>query len=81
MAKAILIQNMDDKCNEAINKKRAQLLLEGKDFKKSEVVVEILHEWLECKILYRLHFMEIVFFNPDPSWPNDAPGSNQIFYY
>ena len=51
MAKAILIQNMDDKCNEAINKKRAQLLLEGKDFKKSEVVVEILHEWLECKIL------------------------------
>jgi hypothetical protein len=49
MAKAILIQNMDDKCNQAINKKRAELLLEGKDFKKSEVVVEILHEWLNTK--------------------------------
>jgi hypothetical protein len=49
MAKAILIQNMDDKCNQAINKKRAELLLEGKDFKKSEVVVEILHEWLDAK--------------------------------
>ena len=49
MAKAILIQNMDDKCNQAINKKRAELLLQGKDFKKSEVVVEILHEWLDGK--------------------------------
>jgi hypothetical protein len=54
MAKAILIQNMDDKCNEAINKKRAQLLLEGKDFKKSEVVVEILHEWLEGNINHNI---------------------------
>jgi hypothetical protein len=49
MAKAILIQNMDDKCNEAINIKRAELLLQGKDFVKSEVVVAILHEWLERK--------------------------------
>jgi hypothetical protein len=49
MAKAILIQNMDDKCNEAINIKRAELLLKGKDFKKSEVVVEIIHELLDRK--------------------------------
>jgi hypothetical protein len=49
MAKAILIQNMDEKCNEAINIKRAELLLQGKDFVKSEVVVAILHEWLEAK--------------------------------
>ena len=49
MAKAILIQNMDDKCNEAINIKRAELLLQGKDFVKSEVVVAILHDWLEMK--------------------------------
>lgn len=49
MAKAILIQNMDERCNEAINTKRAELLLLGKDFKKSEVVVEIIHEWFEGK--------------------------------
>ncbi len=49
MAKAILIQNMDEKCNEAINIKRAELLLQGKDFVKSEVVVAILHEWLSSK--------------------------------
>ena len=49
MAKAITITNLDDKCNQAINVKRAELLLQGKDFVKSEVVVAILHEWLERK--------------------------------
>jgi len=49
MAKAITITNLDDKCNQAINVKRAELLLQGKDFVKSEVVVAILHEWLHEK--------------------------------
>ena len=49
MAKAITITNLDEKCNQAINIKRAELLLQGKDFVKSEVVVAILHEWLQGK--------------------------------
>jgi hypothetical protein len=46
MAKNILIQNMDTMANEAINLKRAELLQQGKDLKKSQVVVEILHDWV-----------------------------------
>lgn len=46
MAKSLRLNSLDNISNEAINLKKAQLLLDGKEYTKEACVYEILCEWL-----------------------------------
>ncbi len=45
MAKAILLTNLCDVSNQAITLKRIELLKQGKDYTKPQIVAEIIKEW------------------------------------
>lgn len=45
MAKSILLKNLNECHNVAINLKRSELLKENKDLTKDAVVVAIIEEW------------------------------------
>lgn len=47
MAQHLRLTSLSAKCNEAINLKKAQLLILNKDLTKEACVYEILCEWLE----------------------------------
>lgn len=49
MAKTLRLNCLDDMTNEAINLKKAQLLLNGKEYTKEACVYEILYEWLNIQ--------------------------------
>ena len=49
MAKAILLSNLCQLCNDAILKKKIELLSAGKDYTKPEIVAEIIKEWAKLK--------------------------------
>lgn len=51
MAKNILLKEVSEKTNEAICVKKAELLLNGKDYTKPKIVEEIIKEWLEFKAI------------------------------
>ena len=49
MAKTLRLNNLCDKCNEAINEKKIELLKKGLTYTKEAIVIEILKEWVEGK--------------------------------
>lgn len=49
MAKTLRLNSLDDMTNEAINLKKAQLLMSGKEYTKEACVYEILCEWLNIQ--------------------------------
>ena len=51
MAKNIHLKEVTPITNEAICVKKAELLLNGKDYTKPKIVEEIIKEWLEFKAI------------------------------
>lgn len=49
MAKTLRLNCLDNITNEAINLKKAQLLLDGREYTKEACVYEILCEWLNIQ--------------------------------
>lgn len=49
MASNLRLRNLDDLANEAILLKKAEVLMQGKEYTKEACVYEILYEWLHIK--------------------------------
>lgn len=51
MSKEYRLRAMPDEFTQALNAKRAELLLQGKDYTRECVLLEIVREWRELKAI------------------------------